>query len=110
MELTCKYLKNSLPELALEHIDEIFETASKFDFGDRLTTFESEYETMVELNTHFKSDVVVDDFASVAEALKKQNMVLIEQLAICHAYNTRLETMVITMQSELSAQNQRIQE
>ena len=110
MELTCKYLKSSLPDLALEHIDEIFETASKFDFGDRLTTFESEYETMVELNTHFKSDLVVDDFPSVAEVLKKQTNALIEQLAICHAHNTRLESMVNTMRSELSVQNQRIQE
>jgi len=110
MEPTCKYLKTTIPQLALESIDKIFETASKFEFGDRLSTFEAEYNVMDELDSSFRYDVVIDDFQSVAEVLKRQNIALIEQLAICHARNTKLESMMEKLQSQFTAQNQRISE
>lgn len=108
MESTCNYLKTSIPEESLQNVDAILENASRIDFGNRLQTFESEYHVMAELNFYFKSDLVIDDFISVADVLKKQNVALIEQLAICHAHNSRLESIVESMQVQMEAQNQRI--
>lgn len=110
METICKNLKTSLPQLAMEQADNIFEIASKFSFGSRLSTFEAEYHMMAELNSSFKSNLIIDDFSSVAEVLKNQNVALIEQLAICHAGNNRLVTMVEALQTRMAAQDQRILE
>lgn len=110
METICKNLKTSLPQLAMEQADNIFEIASKFSFGSRLSTFEAEYHMMAELNSSFKSNLIIDDFSSVAEVLKNQNVALIEQLAICHAGNNRLVTMVEALQTQMAAQDQRILE
>ncbi len=110
METTCKYLKSSVPQQALERVEETFEIASESSFGSRLVTFEAEYHMMAELNSSFKADLVVEDFHSVAEVLKNQNVALIEQLAICHAGNNRLLCMVETLQTQMTEQNQRILE
>ena len=108
MESTCNYLKTNIPEESLQNVDTILETASRIDFGNRLETFESEYHVMAELNFCFKSDLVIDDFTSVADVLKKQNVALIEQLAICHTHNSRLEGILEFMQVQMETQNQRI--
>ncbi len=101
-------LKTSLPQLALAQTDDIFKIASTFSFGSRLATFEAEYHMMAELNSSFKSDIIVNDFPSVAEVLTNQNVALIEQLAICHASNNRLVTMVEALQTQVASHNQRI--
>lgn len=110
MEATCKYLKTSIPKLAMEHIEETFEIASKLSFDSRFSTFEAEYHMMAELNSSFKSDLVINDFHSVADVLKNQNVALIEQLAICRAQNNRLLDMVQTLQTQMSEQTERIME
>lgn len=91
-------------------VDKVFERAAKYSFESRLPTFEAEYHMMAELNSSFKADIFVDDFQSVAEVLKNQNVALIEQLAICHAGNNRLMGMVETLQTQMAEQNQRIAE
>lgn len=110
MEATCNYLKTNLPEESLNTVDSIFEKASKINFGDRLEVYEEEYHVMADLNYSFKADLVIEDFPSVSEVLKRQNGALIEQLAILHAHNSRLETIMESMQVQMESQNQRILE
>ena len=109
MESTCVFLKNKLPDLVLNKMPVIFEEALRIDLGNRLATFEAEFEVMSELSKNaFHSDIYVNDLESVNMVLRKQNSALIEQLAICHGSIRRLETMVTSLQEQLEGQTQRI--
>ena len=107
MESTCIFLKNKLPDLVLSKMPLIFEEALRINLGNRLATFEAEFEVISELSQNaFRSDIYVSDLESVNAVLRKQNSALIEQLAICHGSIRRLETMVTSLQEQLQDQKQ----
>ena len=107
METTCAFLKNKLPDIVLNKMPTIFEEAMRIDLGNRLATFETEFEVMSELSQNaFRSDIHVNDLDSVNGVLRRQNSALIEQLAICHGSIRRLEGMVAGLQEQLEDQKQ----
>ena len=109
METTCTFLKNKLPEIVLKKMPTIFEEAMRIDLGNRLATFETEFEVISELSQNaFRSDIQVSDLESVNAVLRKQNGALIEQLAICHGSIRRLESVVVSLQQQLEEQRQTV--
>ena len=107
METTCAFLKNKLPDIVLNKMPTIFEEAMRIDLGNRLATFETEFEVMSELSQNaFRSDIHVNDLESVNGVLRRQNSALIEQLAICHGCIRRLEGMMAGLQEQLDDQKQ----
>lgn len=107
MESTCTFLKSKLPDIVLNKMPAIFEEALRIDLGNRLATFETEFEVMSELSQNaFRSDIHVSDLESVNAVLRRQNSALIEQLAICHGSIRRLEGMVASLQEQLDNQKQ----
>lgn len=109
MESTCNYLKTTIPNTVMADMNSIIEEALRIDLGNKLQTFETEYEVLLELTSTFNYDTVVTDFESVNNVLKKQNVALVEQLAICHGTIRILENAVTTLQEQLESQQERIE-
>ena len=106
MEATSTYLKTQLPETILQHMPAILKDALEMNFGNRLLSFETEYEMMEELTSSFRMDLSMTDIESVNEVMKQQNTALREQLAICHGSIRNLDAMIGSMQEELVKQKE----
>ena len=80
----------------------IFRDALQLDLGDRLQTFETEYQIMAELTASFQVDrEAPPTLEGLNDILKKQNRELIEQLAICRGSIRGLEATVQSLKTEL---------
>ena len=109
MEFTSEYLRTALPERSLDNMPELFGQALATDLGNRLQTSETEYEVMDELRASFSVEADIADVDALAEVLKKQNGVLIEQLAICLGRIRSLESSVLALQQEGGLRTTRIE-
>ena len=107
MESICAYLKTRLPEQVLAHEDMILKQALEFDFEGKLELFETEYQVMEELNGRF-SVPVVQDVENIIAILHKNNLALVEQLAICHGSINTLHQQMQILQQQVLAQQERI--
>ena len=87
----------------------ILKEALQIDLGNKLQSFETEYEIMLELTNTLNCDAVLTDMDSVNTVLKKQNVTLIEQLAICHGSIRNLEGVVSVLQEQLERQEEKIE-
>lgn len=109
MESICTYLKTRLPEEVLTHEDTILKQALQFDFEGKLELFETEYQVLEELNSRFCVDMpAVQDMENILAMLRKNNLALVEQLAICHGSITTLQNQVEALQQQMLTQQQRI--
>ena len=107
MESICAYLKTRLPEQVLANEDVILKQALELDFEGKLELFETEYQVMEELNGRF-SVPVVQDVENVIAILHKNNLSLVEQLAICHGSINTLHQQMQVLQQQMLAQQERI--
>jgi hypothetical protein len=109
MESICNYLKTNLPEQVAAQQDLILKQALQFDFEGKLELFETEYQVLEELNSRFCVDIpMVQDMENVIAMLRKNNLALVEQLAICHGSITSLQQQMEGVKEEMLAQQQRI--
>ena len=109
MESICTYLKNRLPEEVRENEDTILKQALQFDFEGKLGLFETEYQVMEELNARFSVDMpVVQDMENVIAVLRRNNLALVEQLALCHGSITSLQHEMEALKQQVLTQQQRI--
>lgn len=110
MESTCNYLKTAIPEsVKTADLSVLFEEALQIDLGNKLQSYETEYEVMLELRPIFNVDAIMTDIDSVNSVLKKQNTALVEQLAICHGAIRNLEGVVSTLQEQLERQQEKLE-
>lgn len=105
MESICVYLKTRLPEEVFMHEDTILKQALQFDFEGKLELFETEYQVMDELNARFSIDMPVD-MESLTATLRRNNLALVEQLAICFGSIISLQQQVETLQKEVLTQQE----
>ena len=109
MESICAYLKTKLPEEVLAHENTILKQALEFDFEGKLELFETEYQVMEELNARFSLDIpFMQDMENVIAVLRRNNLALVEQLAICHGSITSLHQQVESLKQQVLTQQQRI--
>lgn len=109
MESICNYLKTRLPKLALAQQDTILKQALQFDFEGKLELFETEYQVLLELNALFCVDMpIVQDMENVIAVLRKNNLALVEQLAICHGSINSLQQQMGAFKEQMMTQQQRI--
>lgn len=108
MEATSTYLKTNLPQRVLDNLPKIIAESLQLDLGSKLQRFETEYEVYDELSTAFQINLAADT-ESTNLILKRQNKVMIEQLAICHGSIRSLESVIMGLRNELEEQRQRIE-
>lgn len=88
MESICNYLKTRLPndvEKVSGQETAILKQAMDMDFEGRLKIFETEYEVMDELNARFRlEEMALGELDDVSVLVRRNNLVMVEQLAICH--------------------------
>ena len=108
MEATSNYLKTNLPQKVLDDLPKIISETLQLDLGSKLQKFETEYEVYDELSTVFQVSLAADTEPTKV-ILKRQNKVMIEQLAICHGSIRSLESVVLGLQKELEEQRQKIE-
>lgn len=109
MESICNYLKMKIPEQALAQQDTILKQALQFDFEGKLELFETEYQVLEELNARFCVDMpVVQDMENITAVLRRNNLALVEQLAICHGSITSLQQQMEALREQVLTQQQRI--
>lgn len=109
MESILNFLKVTMPSLAAKDIQVIFKRALEYNLGNKLETFETEYDVIEDLTASFNMDGVITDMETMQDTLRKQNKELIEQLAICHTSIRKLEATVTSLLATINAQDQRIQ-
>ena len=97
-----------MPSLAAKDIQTLFKRALHYDLGNKLETFETEYDVIEDLTARFNMDGAILDLDTMQETLRKQNKELIEQLAICHTSIRKLETTVSGLVSVINGQEQRL--
>lgn len=105
METMCFYLKSKLPEAVVNNEDHILKQAMEWELGSRLKLFETEYKVMASLNERFHIDETGD---MDIEILRKNNLAMIEELAICHGSIATLQEQVGELQQQLSLQQEAI--
>ena len=111
MESICTYLKTKLPEQAHQYEDEILRLALDFEFEGKLELFETEYQVMDELNGKFCVDIplpVAQDVESLVAMLRRNNLALVEELAICHGSISSLQQQVQALSKVLLSQQESI--
>ena len=110
MESICIYLKTSLPEETLGMENAILQQAMEFEFNGRLKIFETEYQVMDELNSRFHiEDPTVPDMDSIITLIRKTNLSMIEELAICHGSITTLQDQIQHLMLQVQTQQETIQ-
>ncbi len=112
METICAYLKTKLPEQALHYEDLILQQVLEFEFEGKLELFETEYQVMDELNGKFCVDVpllVAQDVESLVAMLRRNNLALVEELAICHGSISSLQQQVQALSKQLLAHQESIE-
>ena len=108
MEATSKYLKTNLPVMVLDNLPKIISDTLAIELGSKIQKFETEYEVYDELSSIFQIGWPADT-ESTNQVLKKQNKLMIEQLAICHGSIRSLESVILNLQKELGEQRQKIE-
>lgn len=110
MESICWYLKTKLPEEAAHHEQTILKQALQFDLEGKLELFETEYQVMDELNGRFRLPLnTAQDLDMLSDTLRRTNLALVEELAICHGSINTLQQQVIALQQQLLTQQERIE-
>lgn len=111
MEDICNYLKTKLPEQTQIKEDQILCQAMEFEFDDKLELFATEYQVMDELNSKFCVEIpipVAQDVESLVAMLRKNNLALVEELAICHGSISSLQQQIQTLSRQLLTQQESI--
>lgn len=111
MEGICSYLKTKIPEQAQHYESEVLRLALEFEFENKLELFETEYQVMDELNGKFCVEIplpVAQDTESLVAMLRRNNLALVEELAICHGSISSLQQQVHTLNKQLQAQKESI--
>ncbi len=109
MEAICGYLKDTLPATILDNMTTIFSEALQMGLGFKLEAFETEYQMMAELTANLQIDPgTPPSLEGMNDLLKKQNRMLIEQLAICRGSIRGLEATVSALQAEVDEHKEKI--
>ena len=112
MESICQYLKTRVPaevESVSGQATTILEQAMAMDLDGRLKTFETEYEVMDELNARFRlEETPLGELEDVAVLMRKNNLVMVEQLAICHGSISTLQQELLSVRQQLHDQQETI--
>ena len=112
MEAICHYLKTRLPddmEKVTGQETAILEEAMAMDFEGRLKIFETEYEVMDELIARFRlEEMSLGALDDVSVLVRKNNLVMVEQLAICHGSISTLQQEQISLRQQLQDQQKTI--
>ena len=87
----------------------IITDALQLDLGNKLQTFETEFQLIAELTESFQVGLETPDLDSMNGMLKKQSRELIEQLAICRGSIQNLESTIQSLKEQVSSQQQRIE-
>ncbi len=102
MESICIYLKTELPEAVAGQEDQLIKKALQFELGGRLKIFETEYQVMDELNGRFCiEDPAVADMESLVALLRRNNLSIIEELAICHGSITTQQQQIHDLKEQV---------
>ena len=109
MESTSNYLKNHVPMEIMDNMQTIITDALQLDLGNKLQTFETEFQLIAELTESFQVGLETPDLDSMNGMLKKQSRELIEQLAICRGSIQNLESTIQSLKEQVSSQQQRIE-
>lgn len=95
--------------MALAQQDTILQLALQFEFEGKLELFETEYQVLEELNARFCVNMpMVQDMENVIAVLRRNNLALVEQLAICHGSIASLQQQMDGLKQQVLTQQQRI--
>ena len=108
MESTSNYLKNHVPMKIMDNMQTIITEALQLDLGNKLQTFETEFQLIAEL-TESQVGLETPDLDSMNGMLQKKSRELIEQLAICRGSIQNLESTIQSLKEQVSSQQQRIE-
>ncbi|CAI7991867.1 TBC1 domain family member 1 [Geodia barretti] len=108
MESISEFLKESMPQLVLNHVTTILEDAHRMDLESKLQNFETEYFVLEELTTSFSVEPDAQDLGSLNESYRNHNKELIEQLALCRGMIGNLQSDVASLKETVREQQKKI--
>ena len=108
MESISEFLKESMPQLVLNHVTTILEDAHRMDLESKLQNFETEYFVLEELTTSFSVEPDAQDLGSLNESYRNHNKELIEQLALCRGMIGNLQSDVASLKETVREQQKMI--